>query len=45
MAQEEIKELGTERADLEQRMKLMLLPKDPLDERNIILEVPPRTTL
>lgn len=36
---DEIKQLQTQSTQLEDRMKLMLLPKDPLDERNIILEI------
>ena len=39
LAQEEVTSLGWETTQLEQKMKQMLLPKDPLDERNIVLEV------
>ncbi|MBU1536692.1 peptide chain release factor 1 [Myxococcota bacterium] len=39
LAQEEIRELQALIPQLEEQMKLMLLPKDPLDEKNILLEV------
>ena len=39
MAQSEFDELRTKRAALEQEMKVMLLPKDPNDEKDVILEV------
>ncbi|MDL2271467.1 peptide chain release factor 1 [Desulfovibrio sp. OttesenSCG-928-I05] len=39
MAQEEIKELETEMPAIEQELKIMLLPKDPMDDKNIILEI------
>ena len=39
LAREEIEELSKEAVKLEQQLKLLLLPKDPLDERNIMLEV------
>ena len=39
LAKEEIDELTKEAIKLEQQLKLLLLPKDPLDERNIMLEV------
>ncbi len=39
LAKEEIEELSKEAAKLEQELKILLLPKDPLDERNIMLEV------
>jgi hypothetical protein len=42
LAQEEIAELTAESQNLEEKMRLMLLPKDPLDERNIMLEVSAR---
>lgn len=35
----EREELETERDSLEQRMKVLLLPKDPNDDRNVIVEV------
>lgn len=39
MAQEEIKSLEPEIEALEHKLTLLLLPKDPLDEKNIILEI------
>ena len=39
MAKEEAKELETKLEDLEQQMKILLLPKDPNDDKNVILEV------
>jgi peptide chain release factor 1 len=39
MANAEVSELETELTELEAQLKLMLLPKDPNDQRNIILEV------
>jgi len=39
MANAEVAELGAELSELEEQLKLMLLPKDPNDQRNIILEV------
>ncbi|MDQ7032435.1 MAG: peptide chain release factor 1 [Desulfonauticus sp.] len=39
LAEEEIKNLKTSKSDLEQRLKILLIPKDPLDEKNIILEI------
>ncbi len=39
MASAEVAELEAELAQLEEQLKLMLLPKDPNDKRNIILEV------
>jgi peptide chain release factor 1 len=39
MAREEAQRLGTEKATLEERLKLLLLPKDPNDEKNILLEI------
>lgn len=39
LADEEIKELTAELAELEQELKTLLLPKDPNDERNVFLEV------
>jgi peptide chain release factor 1 len=38
-AREEISELEGQVAELEGRLKLLLLPKDPLDERDIMLEI------
>jgi peptide chain release factor 1 len=39
MAEEEIKQLESELVELEERLKQLLLPKDPRDERNVIVEV------
>jgi peptide chain release factor 1 len=39
LAREELQTLEHEQEQLEQELKLLLLPKDPNDERNIILEI------
>ncbi|MGI6255997.1 MAG: peptide chain release factor 1 [Acutalibacter sp.] len=39
MAQQEFKEKGEELARLEEELKLLLLPKDPNDEKNVIMEI------
>lgn len=39
MAKEELKELEARKPDLEEEIKLLLLPKDPNDDRNIIVEL------
>ena len=39
MAEAEIEELTTRLEDLEQRLKVLLLPVDPNDRRNVILEI------
>ena len=39
MAQEEIAAREAELPDLEQKLKVLLLPRDPLDEKNTILEI------
>jgi peptide chain release factor 1 len=39
MAKEEIRELETRTAELEERLKILLIPKDPNDDKNIILEI------
>jgi peptide chain release factor 1 len=39
MAREEATRLGAERDGLAERLKLLLLPKDPNDEKNIVLEI------
>ncbi len=39
MAKEELKELEPQIPELEEEIKLLMLPKDPNDERNIILEL------
>ncbi len=39
MAKEELNTLGVEKIQLEERMKILLLPKDPNDDKNILLEI------
>jgi peptide chain release factor 1 len=39
MAREEIARLSTEKTALEEKLKLLLLPKDPNDDKNIVLEI------
>ncbi|ECQ9388025.1 TPA: peptide chain release factor 1 [Listeria monocytogenes] len=39
MVKEEFAELQKEKADLEERLKLLLVPKDPNDDKNVILEI------
>src|SRR5699024_9337045 len=39
MVKEEIGELSERKAQLEEEMKLLLLPKDPNDEKNVIMEI------
>ena len=39
LASEELPALQEKKAKLEQRLKLLLLPKDPLDDKNVILEI------
>lgn len=39
MAKMEIDELEPQMPTLEERLKILLLPKDPMDEKNIILEI------
>jgi peptide chain release factor 1 len=39
MAKDEIKRLEPEVTESEQRLRILLLPKDPNDEKNIVLEV------
>jgi peptide chain release factor 1 len=39
MAREEIARLTAERTEIEERMKVLLLPKDPNDDKNIVLEI------
>ena len=39
MAQQEIREKGTELSRLEEELKLLLLPKDPNDGKNVIMEI------
>jgi peptide chain release factor 1 len=39
MARHELPELECRRSELEQKLKVLLLPKDPNDEKNVILEI------
>jgi len=39
LAAEEVRRLEPEMARLEERLKLLLLPKDPHDEKNVVLEI------
>jgi peptide chain release factor 1 len=39
MAQEEEKELTSRKETVERELKLLLLPKDPLDEKSVIVEI------
>ncbi len=39
MAREELKELEEKQPQMEEQIKLKLIPPDPLDEKNIILEI------
>jgi peptide chain release factor 1 len=39
LAREELRELETRIADAEDRLKFLLIPRDPLDEKNIIMEI------
>lgn len=39
MAEEEQKTLMRRKAELEERLKILLLPKDPNDEKNVIMEI------
>jgi peptide chain release factor 1 len=41
MAKEEIKQAEKQLPDIEQRIKIALLPKDPNDDKNIFLEIRP----
>lgn len=39
LAEEEAEALKTSTAELEQQLRVMLLPKDPRDEKNVIMEI------
>ena len=39
MAQQELEDATTRKEDLEQQLQLLMLPKDPNDEKNIFLEI------
>ncbi|MCB1828129.1 MAG: PCRF domain-containing protein, partial [Coxiellaceae bacterium] len=39
MAQDEIETLKTQKVELEENLKILLLPKDPNDDKNVFLEI------
>lgn len=39
MARQELEELEEQKTVLEEEMKLLLIPKDPMDEKNVIVEI------
>jgi len=39
MAQEEIKDLNPQKAELEEKLKILLIPKDPEDTKDVIFEI------
>ncbi|QIL46288.1 peptide chain release factor 1 [Vagococcus coleopterorum] len=39
MAKEELSDLKAEKEELEERIKVLLIPKDPNDDKNIIMEI------
>lgn len=39
MAKDEVLEIEEQLPELEERLKLLLLPKDPLDDRNVMVEI------
>ncbi len=39
MAEEEVAHLGPEMAGIEEDLKILLLPKDPNDDKNVVLEI------
>src|SRR4030066_2010837 len=39
LAQEELEELKGKKPGIEEKLKMMLLPKDPRDEKNVIIEI------
>ena len=39
MAKEELKEMKGEKEEIEEKLKILLLPKDPNDDKNIIMEI------
>jgi peptide chain release factor 1 len=39
LAQEELKTLGPKRDEMEQQLRILLTPRDPNDEKNVILEI------
>lgn len=41
LAREEVETLSAELTTLTQELRILLLPRDPLDEKNVMLEVSP----
>ena len=39
MAQEELESLATKQEELEQRLRKLLVPKDPRDDKNVVIEI------
>ncbi len=39
MAKEEVKELKSQKENVEQEIKMLLIPKDPNDEKNVVFEI------
>jgi peptide chain release factor 1 len=39
LAREELKDLETQLAESEEKLKFLLIPRDPLDDKNIIMEI------
>lgn len=39
MVKEEIRELSEQKQDLEERLRVLMLPKDPNDDKNVIMEI------
>ncbi len=39
LAEEEIKQLENKAEELESRLRVLLVPKDPMDEKNVIMEI------
>ena len=39
LAQEELEDLKGKKPEIEEKLKMMLLPKDPRDEKNVIIEI------
>ncbi len=39
LAKENLEDLQKQKADLEEKIKVLMLPKDPNDDKNIIMEI------
>src|SRR5258708_8214069 len=39
MAEMEVSQLEPEKVSIEEELKILLLPRDPLDEKNVVLEI------